>query len=318
MTNARPDEVKRRKKNWLHPVLFFLTLLTTTVAGTLQSGEDFLSDPWQILSGLPFSLTLMAILLVHEMAHYFMARYHGVHATLPYFIPAPPIPFIIGTFGAFIKMKSAPRDRRSLFDVGAAGPLAGVLLATPAVVIGLQLSTVSPEIGEAGGLTLGSSLLLNFLSRVILGLSPDDATIIIHPVGVAGWVGLFVTAMNLLPVGQLDGGHVAYALFGRRYIWLSRLALVTIFALGVMRLWDGWLIWGLLLLVLGVHHPSPLDPDTPLDLKRKVIAWLTLAILAVTFIPAPFSVQEPKAREERVVPTPRTPPVEARIKGGPL
>jgi membrane-associated protease RseP (regulator of RpoE activity) len=317
MTDSLALEGKGQRKPWLHIALFLFTFITTTMAGALQTGADFLSDPLQIFSGLPFSLTLMAILLVHEMGHYLMARYHGVRATLPYFIPAPPIPFIIGTFGAFIKMQSAPRDRRSLLDVGAAGPLAGVLLATPAVVLGLRLSTVSPEVGGDGGLTLGSSLLLNFLSRVILGTSSDDATIIIHPIGVAGWVGLFVTAMNLLPVGQLDGGHVAYALLGRRYIWLSRLVLLAIFGLGIMRLWDGWLIWGLLLLVLGVRHPSPLDPDTPLDLKRKVTAWLTLAIFAVTFIPVPFSIQEPKTREERLIPTPATPAVEAGINGGP-
>jgi membrane-associated protease RseP (regulator of RpoE activity) len=316
MTNVGTQREKAHAKLWLHALLFLLTLITTTIAGAMQSGADFLSDPWQIFSGLPFSVTLLAILLVHEMGHYVTARHHGVRATLPYFIPAPPIPFIIGTFGAFIKMDS-PRDRRSLFDVGAAGPLAGVALAIPAVVVGLHLSTISPLSGN-GGLALGSSLLLNFLTRLILGVSPDDATIIMHPIGVAGWVGLFVTAMNLLPVGQLDGGHVAYALFGQRYIWFSRLSLAAILSLGILRLWDGWLIWALLLLLLGIRHPSPSDPDTPLDLKRKVIGWLTLAILAITFIPVPFSFQEPKQLEQRLIPTPPTPPIEAAINGGPV
>jgi len=284
----------RRRTPWLHLVLFLLTLITTTMAGAMQAGVDPFSNPWQITNGLPFALTLMTILLVHEMGHYLMARYHSVRATLPYFIPAPPIPFIIGTFGAFIKMKSAPLDRRSLFDIGAAGPLAGLALAVPAVIVGLQLSTVSMDDGVSGGIALGSSLLLSFLSQLILGTLPDEANLIMHPIAFAGWIGLFITALNLLPVGQLDGGHVIYALFGQRYIWVSRLALVLILSLGLMRWWDGWLIWGVLLLFLGVRHPPSLDPYTPLDLKRKVLAWVTLAVLVVTFIPVPFSIQEPK------------------------
>ena len=305
---------KKGRKPWLHIILFLFTLVTTTAAGALQNGMDPLSNPWHLTSGLPFALTLLTILLVHELGHYFMSRYHGVQATLPYFIPAPSF---IGTFGAFIKMDSPPPDRRSLFDVGAAGPLAGMLLAIPAVVVGLQLSTISPEGGMEGSIALGSSLLLSFLSQVTLGFSPAEANIVMHPVGFAGWIGLFVTAMNLLPVGQLDGGHVVYALFGRRHIWVSRLALVAILTLGLMRWWDGWLIWGLLLLLLGVRHPPPLDPYTPLDFKRQLIAWLTLAILALTFIPVPFSLQEPKVQKESLMPKPTALPVEARVNGVP-
>jgi membrane-associated protease RseP (regulator of RpoE activity) len=252
------------------------------------------------------------------MGHYLMSRYHGVRASLPFFLPAPPYPFIIGTFGAFIRMESPPRDRRSLFDVGAAGPLAGLALAIPAVIIGLGLSTVSPEETRGGGITLGSSLLLSFLSEITLGLQPDDVNIVLHPIGFAGWVGLLVTMMNLLPVGQLDGGHVVYALFGARQIWISRLALVTILALGFFRLWDGWLIWGILLLFMGARHPPPMDPYTPLDLKRQLMAWLTLAILVLTFIPTPFSIEEPKAREERLLPREPTPRHGAGMNGGPL
>jgi membrane-associated protease RseP (regulator of RpoE activity) len=305
----------RSGRLWLHIVLFLSTLFTTTVAGALQNGVDPLAEPWQITAGLPFAVTLMTILLVHEMGHYLMSRYHRVHATLPYFIPAPSF---IGTFGAFIKMDSPPQDRRSLFDVGAAGPLAGLVLAVPAVIIGLRLSTISPDDGMRGGIALGSSLLLNFLSQITLGLVPDEANIIMHPIGFAGWIGLLVTGMNLLPVGQLDGGHVVYALFGQRHIWISRLALVAILLLGFLRWWDGWLIWGLLLLFMGVRHPPPLDPYTPLDLKRQIVAWLTLAILALTFIPVPFSIQEPKVRQERFMPKPSTPPIDARVNGGPL
>lgn len=304
------------KRLWLHILLFLLTLLTTTAAGALQNGVDLFSDPAQLASGLPFAVTLMTILLVHEMGHYLMSRYHGVRASLPFFLPAPPFPFIIGTFGAFIRMESPPPDRRSLFDVGAAGPLAGLVLAVPAVVIGLELSTVSQE-ESGGGIALGSSLLLSFLSQITLGLRPEEANIVLHPIGFAGWVGLLVTMLNLLPVGQLDGGHVVYALFGRRHIWISRLAVVGILSLGLLRLWDGWLVWGLLLLFLGARHPAPLDPYTPLDLKRQLVAWLTLAVLALTFTPVPFSIQEPKPRAERILPGSPAPHHGAGVNGGP-
>lgn len=301
----------KRKRPWLHALLFAATLVTTTLAGAAQSGVDPLSEPWRIHLGFPFALTLMAILLVHEMGHYLMSRHHGVRATLPYFIPAPSF---IGTFGAFIKMESSPPDRKSLFDVAAAGPLAGLLLAIPAVVIGLKLSTITPDEGLREGITLGSSLLLRLLSQITLGFFPEEVDIVMHPVAFAGWIGLLVTAMNLLPVGQLDGGHVVYALFGQGYIWVSRLTVLGIFTLGLLRWWDGWLLWGLLLLFLGVRHPPPLDPYTPLDPKRKLLGWLVLAVLAVTFTPAPFSIQQPKAREERLVPQT---PAGASINGGP-
>lgn len=307
------DEVKRRRKLCLHIFLFLFTLLTTTVAGAMQSGVNPLTDPWGIASGLPFAATLMTILLVHEMGHYLMSRHHGVQASLPYFIPAPSF---IGTFGAFIKMDSPPRDRRSLFDVGAAGPLAGLVLAIPAVIVGLHLSTMSPQQNPEGSLSLGSSLLLRFLSQITLGILPEEANVILHPIGFAGWIGLFVTALNLLPVGQLDGGHVVYALFGPKHIWISRTALGSIIALGILRWWDGWLVWGALLLFMGVRHPPPLDPYTPLDWKRRVLAWLTLVILAITFMPVPFSVEPPRPATERLTTEPAARHAAAPVHGG--
>jgi membrane-associated protease RseP (regulator of RpoE activity) len=282
---------------WLHITLFLVTLVTTTAAGALQAGADFLSDPRELVAGLPFALTLMSILLVHEMGHYLTSRYYGVKATLPYFIPGPPI---VGTLGAFIRMQSQMPDRRSLFDIGAAGPLAGLVLAIPAVVVGFRFSSVGLYDSSGGGLTLGSSLLFSFLSKVTLGVMPDDADILLHPIAFAGWIGLLVTAMNLLPAGQLDGGHVTYALFGRKYIWVSRLTVIFLLTLGIARWSYGWIIWGLLiLLVTGVRHPPPIDPDTPLDPKRKFMGWFLLATLAVTFIPVPISFHEPEIREER-------------------
>ena len=300
------EETRQPGRSRLHIILFLITLLTTTGAGALQTGADPSEDPWALLSGLPFSLTLMSILLVHEMGHYLVSRHHGVKASLPYFIPAPSF---IGTFGAFIRMQSPPPDRRSLFDVAAAGPLAGLVLAVPAVIVGLHLSTVTPAETQSGGIGLGSSLLLSFLSKITLGLLPDEVNIALHPIGFAGWIGLLVTALNLLPVGQLDGGHVIYALFGRRAIWIARAALATILTLGVLRWWDGWLIWGVLLLFLGVRHPPPLDPYTPLDFKRKIAGWITLAILVVTFTPAPFTMHEPEVYQEQRSPEPDEPPL---------
>jgi membrane-associated protease RseP (regulator of RpoE activity) len=302
-----PNVQVRRKRPWPNIILFVLTFATTTLAGAIQTGVNPIADPWQITSGLPFALTLMTILLVHEMGHYVLARYHGVRATLPYFIPAPSL---IGTLGAFIKMESPPENRRSLFDVGIAGPLAGLALAIPAVIVGLRLSTVSVGGGADGSITLGSSILLRFLSEITLGLLPDEADIVMHPIGFAGWIGLFVTALNLLPIGQLDGGHVAYALFGRRQIWVSRAALVFILALGLLRYWEGWLLWGGLLLLMGVRHPPPLDADTPLDLKRKVAGWAAIAIFVLTFVPAPFSIQRVNVLNQPVAPKPIRKPVE--------
>lgn len=307
------EETRQKRKIWLHIFLFLCTLVTTTLAGAMQNGVEPLSSPWEIYSGLPFAATLMTILLVHEMGHYLMSRYHGVQATLPYFIPAPSF---IGTFGAFIQMKSPPPDRRSLFDVAAAGPLAGLVLAIPAVIVGLRLSAISPD-EKAGGIALGSSLLFSFLSQITLGILPDEVNIVMHPIGFAGWIGLLVTAMNLLPVGQLDGGHVIYALFGKRYIWVSRAALVAILSLGFLRWWDGWLIWGLLLLFMRLRHPPPLDPYTSLDPKRKIMGWLMLAIFAITFIPIPFSIQEPSVRQEETQSEPvDSSLIEARVHGG--
>jgi membrane-associated protease RseP (regulator of RpoE activity) len=289
--SGRTGEVRRP---WLHVVLFIVTFATTTVAGAWQAGADSLPDPRQMVSGLTFAVSLMSILLVHEMGHYLMSGYYDVRATLPYFIPGPSF---IGTFGAFIKMQSQMPNRRALFDIGAAGPLAGLALAMPAVIVGLQLPV--PDSIRPTGLTLGSSLLVRFLSKATLGTvlnEPDISSL--HPLASAGWVGLFVTAMNLLPASQLDGGHVAYALFGKRYIWISRLTAITMLVLGAMR-WYGWFVWGVLFLFLGLGHPPPIDPDTSLDRKRKLVGWFLLATLAVTFMPVPFSVQEPDEREER-------------------
>lgn len=276
---------RRRVLRPIHVILFLTTLLTTTMAGTFLAGGDPLANPWDLTRGLPFSATLMTILLVHEMGHFLVARLHGVEATPPYFIPGPPI--LIGTFGAFIRMRT-PTNRRALFDVGAAGPWAGFVLAIPAVIYGLSLSDVGPPVEAGQGLVLGDSLVFTALARLTLGVAPADATIALHPIALAGWFGLFVTFLNLLPVGQLDGGHVIYALLGRYHRLVARLGLVVILGLALLG-WPGWVVWAILVSLLGIDHPPTID-DTPLDPRRRLGALLTIGLLVATFMPVPIQV----------------------------
>jgi membrane-associated protease RseP (regulator of RpoE activity) len=268
----------------IHVLLFLTTLLTTTMAGSFQAGVNPFADPWLLARGLPFSITLMSILLVHEMGHFVVSRWHGVEATPPYFIPGPPI--LIGTFGAFIRMRT-PTSRVALFDVGAAGPWAGFMVAIPAVLYGLAHSDVRPLVAATpGGLELGNSLVFGLLARLMLGVSPQDVTIMLHPVALAGWFGLFVTFLNLLPVGQLDGGHVVYALLGRAHRWVARAGVVIILVLATLG-WRGWFLWAVMVTVLGLDHPPTLD-DRPLDPRRRVAAWLTIALFIGTFMAVPI------------------------------
>jgi membrane-associated protease RseP (regulator of RpoE activity) len=265
-------------------VLFCLTLITTVLAGALQEGVNPLTHPEQIIRGIPFALALMGILLAHELGHYLVARKNGVNVTLPYFIPAPSF---IGTFGAFIKMRSPARDRRMLMDIGAAGPLVGVVVSIPILILGLSLSEVKKIEGQIGT-NLGDSLLLWLISRWVVGEIPPGHDVIIHSVGFAGWIGLLVTSLNLLPIGQLDGGHVVYALVGEKQKKISKIVFAGLLALGIFG-WEGWLFWALLLWIMGFRHPPPLEWWVPLDWKRKVLGWITLAVFALTFTPVPFS-----------------------------
>lgn len=275
-----------KKIPFLHIILFILTMLSTIFVGAMQTGADILKEPWKIYYGLPFALTLMIILLTHELSHYFASKKHGVDATLPYFIPAPTI---IGTFGAFIKMKSPIITRKALIDIGASGPIAGFIVSVIAVMIGLQLSTIVPLSESKGALTLGDSILFSFLSQSVLGVTPADSDILLNPVAFAGWIGLFVTSINLIPVGQLDGGHIAFALLGEKQTRLSFILVVVMTLLGVL-LWEGWIIWAVLLLVLGLKHPPVISWEVPLDTRRKVIGWIAFVIFILTFIPVPFKI----------------------------
>ena len=265
-------------------VLFCLTLVTTVLAGALQEGVNPLTHPEQIIRGIPFALALMGILLAHELGHYLVARKNGVNVTLPYFIPAPSF---IGTFGAFIKMRSPARDRRMLMDIGAAGPLVGVMVSIPILILGLSLSEVKKIEGQMGT-HLGDSILLWLINWWVVGEVPPGYDVIIHPVGFAGWIGLLVTSLNLLPIGQLDGGHVVYALVGEKQKIISKIVFAGLLALGIFG-WEGWLFWAVLLWIMGFRHPPPLEWWVPLDRKRKALGWVTLVVFALTFIPVPFS-----------------------------
>ncbi len=271
----------------LHVLLFILTFMTTLLAGAFMKNVIPWEHPEKIYLGLPFSITLLLILLSHELSHYFMSRRHHVSATPPYFIPAPPILMIIGTFGAVIKMKPPIPDRRSLIDIGASGPISGFIIAVLAVIIGLKYSEVKSAKEIQEGLSLGSSILFYLLTKIVLNIAPDKYEIVLHPIAFAGWVGLLVTSLNLLPVGQLDGGHIVYALFGEKHQWISKGALPVLVFMGIT-FWPGWIVWAVLLIIIGYKHPPVVYPEIPLDGKRKLIGWACFIIFVLTFTAVPI------------------------------
>jgi membrane-associated protease RseP (regulator of RpoE activity) len=273
-------------------VLFAATVVTTVYAGARQQGINLLETPGQFAVGIPYSLALLAILGVHELGHYVMARRHGVDVTLPYFIP---VPAGLGTFGAFIQMKSLIRSRRAVFDIGIAGPLAGLVVAVP--LLYFELKDAAPIAGgqEPSALNTGSSLLLAMLYQAAHGGDMGaGAAVKLSPVAFAGWIGVFVTALNLLPVGQLDGGHVAYALFGRRHArTVSILVVMLMVGLGLL-VWPGLLTWALIVsLLAGFSHMPALDDVTPPDAKRFALGTMALAIPIVIMMPIPGALDSP-------------------------
>ncbi|MCX5830979.1 MAG: site-2 protease family protein [Deltaproteobacteria bacterium] len=281
-----------KKVPYFHILLFAATCITTLAAGALQRGSNIFGSPGKLLDGLPFAGTLMVILTVHELAHYVASRRHHVSATLPYFIPAPSL---IGTFGAFIKMTSPIMKRSALIDIGASGPIAGFIVSLIASIVGLSMSETVPLAKIQDAIVLGDSLLFSFLSRIIVGHLPDTVDILLHPVAFAGWIGLFVTSLNLLPIGQLDGGHIAFAILGdrHRYVSMTLVAILAVFGFfGIIGLygWEGWALWALLMLFLGIKHPPVLYWEMPIDPTRRYIALISLLIFIITFIPAPFKI----------------------------
>jgi membrane-associated protease RseP (regulator of RpoE activity) len=282
----------------LHLGLFIATVITTLVAGAFEQGVAFRelwAHPSRLLAGVPFSATLIAILGVHEFGHYGVGRHHGMPVSLPFFIPVPPVPpFILGTMGAVIRLRGAILDRRALFDMAIAGPLAGLVVAVPAYVVGISWSRVI-SIAEYSSMSgnepsLGPSLLAVIVHRLVLGPMPPNAGAIeLHPVATAAWFGFFVTALNLIPAGQLDGGHIVYALFGRQHALISKLAVAGLVVIGLAFGSLNWLVWAaLIVIIMGFRHSPTMDDITPLDGRRRALGVFALILLVLLLPPVPL------------------------------
>lgn len=289
-----PAEEESTFSRWTLPLfLFTLTVCTTLWAGAYQAYSGTIRGPvaflWEhpemLPRGIPFAATLLFILLTHEFGHFILSKIHRVPASLPLFIPGPP--HFIGTFGAIIRMRAPILNRRALFDIGVAGPLAGFVVALIALIAGLSLSTVVDRTSTYG-LQLGEPLLLKFMAWLIIGPLPAQADVLLHPVAFAAWFGLFVTSLNLIPIGQLDGGHVAYALWGNRQRTMAFAVLPLLIMLGFVG-WPGWFIWAFMAGVWGLGHPPVVDPQVPLGRGRVLVGWIAFAVFVLTFAPVPFS-----------------------------
>lgn len=324
--DARRRSARPTAREWKkHAVFFFLTVLTTSFAGIMLVSESVpepvmrapaglldyvlyvpefyakavaayllyaVAHPQLLAQGLMFSGALLAILTAHEFGHYIACRRYGVEATLPFFIPAPPL-FLAGTFGAFIKIKSPIPTRRALFDIGVAGPLAGFIVALPVAALGIltaQHTTAEMVPGDGQLIVFGDPLLLQLMARAL----GSDLNIQLNPFFFAAWIGLLVTSLNLMPVGQLDGGHATYALFGKRmHAWLGRIAFITMTTLAILGwLWysspSGFLYAVLLAVILRVRHPQVMNESEPLDRTRLLVALLTLMVFVLSFLPFPI------------------------------
>lgn len=301
-----------------HSTLFIVTFFTTTVAGVSWLNLDPF-DLNNFTAGLPYSLSILFILTCHEFGHYFAARYHGVSATLPYYIPSPSLPGFLnfGTFGAVIRTKSPIPSKRVMFDIGVAGPIAGFVATVGVLLYGFThlpgkefILQIHPDyfmgIQQQGvALEFGSSILYKFFSLTLTDPTrefiPPMTEMYHYPYLITGWFGLFVTAMNLIPVGQLDGGHLSYAMFGERHKIISRIAFGILLAMGIIGWlpefgvdnaygWSGWLFWALILFFfVKLYHP-PVDDETALDPNRQLLGWVTFGILILSFTPMPFNI----------------------------
>lgn len=275
-TVPRPPEPSRAR--WLVPlVLFVLTCLSTFAVA------DGFKNP---LTGLKYSVCVLAVLLSHEMGHFLQAVRYGAPATLPFFLPMPFSP--IGTFGAVIAMDTRRLDRRALFDIGISGPLAGLVPALVFTVVGIQQSQVVPTARSGPFMELGEPLLFTYLTHWLKGPLPEGYTLLLGPVAFAGWVGMLITALNLIPIGQLDGGHILYALLGRRANAVGMFFLLAAFAAVVIFGYWAWLLMIFLLGLLGPEHPPTANDDAPLGLFRVILGWLVLGFIIVGFTPEPF------------------------------
>jgi len=299
------EKMDPTKRIWLNIVLFVVTALSTFFVGITWSlsykyadvltqdpqanlSIKIFEDPQIISLSIIYAVVLLGILLGHELGHFLTCQYYRIQATLPYFIPAPTL---IGTLGAFIKIKSPITRKTQLFDIGVAGPITGFILSVPTLIYGLSLSKAVPAIPKEGSLIFGEPLLLKIVGGMIFKNVPPDFDVILHPVAFAGWVGIFVTALNLFPIGQLDGGHVAYALFGPKSRNLAKVFIGVFIFMGIF-FWIGWFIWVFIIFLLGLKHPRVVDEATPLSPRRKFVGFLVIVIFVLTFIPDPIKGNE--------------------------
>lgn len=288
---------KFQHRYWIHLLLLVLTLVTTTWAGSdfyegfRQSAGLVPERSWVafLLGGLWFSLPVLTILGAHEFGHYFLCRIHDVDATLPYFLPAPP-PLITGTLGAVIRIREHFPSKAALFDIGIAGPIGGFLMLLPFLFWGVHLSVVVPVMPSDSAIYFGEPLLYKAASWVSFGRIPEGYDVSIHPMAFAAWWGLLATALNLMPFGQLDGGHVIYSLIGRRARVLSIATLVAACVLVAFSL--SWISMTVVMLIMaftmGLNHPRVVDEDTPLDPRRRLMALLALLMFILCFTPVPI------------------------------
>lgn len=293
--------IEPRKRIWINVILFVVTVFSTFFVGItwalsfryadvitqnsqINLGLKILEDPQIISLSIIYAVVLIGILLGHELGHFLTCQYYKIDATLPYFIPAPTL---IGTLGAFIKIKSPITRKKQLFDIGVAGPLTGFILSVPTLIYGLSLSKAVPAVPREESLIFGEPLILKIVGSMIFRNVPPDFDVILHPIAFAGWVGIFVTALNLFPVGQLDGGHVSYALLGPKSRNLARLFIGIFIFMGFF-FWMGWFLWAFIIVFLGLRHPRVIDEGTPLSPQRKFLGFVMLIIFILSFIPDPI------------------------------
>jgi membrane-associated protease RseP (regulator of RpoE activity) len=288
----------RRTPTWRHVLLFLLTVVTTVMVGaqhfasfqfdfTTQSPQ--LSTTWLILNGLWYSVSILAILGAHEFGHYFACRYYGVDASLPYFLPAP-LP-LTGTLGAFIRIRQPIPGKRELFDIGIAGPIAGFVVAVPVLIAGMSFSRITQLPADTTGFVeLGEPLLFQAVAWLMWGTPPDGYSINMHPMAFAAWFGMLATALNLFPIGQLDGGHISYAVLGRRSTAVTMATVAVL--VGLTFVSSSWLVWTVLTVVMlitfGPRHPRTIDEDVPLDRIRLWLAAAAVVMFVLCFTPTPI------------------------------
>jgi membrane-associated protease RseP (regulator of RpoE activity) len=324
-TFSTPQTKQKKERPLLHLGLFLVTFITTTISGvqwiSASGGPYELSE---LLIGIPYSISILLIISFHEFGHYFAAMYHKVKATLPFYIPFPPIPYMInfGTMGAVIRTRTRINTKQAMFDIGVAGPITGFIVCLIILIYGflnvpgvnyilhIHPNYFDPDYGKEGlNLVFGNSILFSFLKWIFVQpdqFFPPMSEIYHYPYLCTGWFGLFITSMNMIPVGQLDGGHISYAMFGdKNHYKISVIAFVIMFAFGILGLidsmlefnygigWSGWLFWSLILyFIIRLKHP-PVPDTTELDSRRKLIGYIAYFIFIISFSPTPIMLTLP-------------------------